>query len=265
MRVARPVISLLLVCACFTATLLAQTTTPTPQPITVLQNALKALVGSTAVNDVTLTGTAERIAGSDDETGTVTYRAVATCNRLDLNLSQGTRSEVRGIGTYGPGGNWIGPDGVVHEISNHNLLTDAGWFPVFTLGNLISSANSVLTYVGTETKDGVSVIHITASQQLPNTTASIGTLWQHLTQLDIYLDASTLLPAALDFNTHPDNNAGLDIRVEFRFSDYRSAGSASVPFHVQQFFNGSLFLDVQFQTASVNSGLSSSSTIFAIQ
>jgi hypothetical protein len=265
MRVFRHLMPSLFAFCCCAAPLVAQNTTSTPEPITVLQNSLRALVGNTAVNDVTLTGTAERIAGSDDETGTVTYKAVVGCSRLDLNLSQGTRSEVRGIGANGPGGTWIGPDGLAHEISNHNLLTDAGWFPIFTLANLISSANNVLVYMGTETKNGVSVIQIRASEQMPNATAATGALWQHLTQLDIYLDASTFLPVALDFNTHPDNNAALDIPVEIRFSDYRSVGSASIPFHVQQFLNGSLFLDVQFQTASVNSGLSSSSTIFAIQ
>jgi hypothetical protein len=153
----------------------------------------------------------------------------------------------------------------VHEISNHNLLTDVGWLPVFTLSNLISSANRALTYVGPETKNGVSVIHIAASQQLPNAPASDGALWQHLSQMDIYLDASTFLPAALDFNMHPDNNALLDIPVEFLFSDYQKTGSLTIPQHVQKFLNGSLFLDVQFQQASFNSGLSSSSSIFTIQ
>jgi hypothetical protein len=224
------------------------------------------MAGTTAVNDVTLTGTAQRIAGSDDETGTVTYKAIAGSSRLDLNLSKGTRTEIRVLGGDGPGGNWIGPDGVVHEIANHNLFSEPTWFPIFTLSNLISSANSVLTYIGPETKDGVSVIHIQSTQQQEsNLSASIAVLLQHLSQMDMYLDASTLLPVALDYNTHPDNNAALDIPVEFRFSDYRQAGSLTLPFHVQHYLNGSLFVDVQFQSASVNTGLSSSSSIFTIQ
>ena len=263
MQVTRPVISLLFVCLCLAAPLLAQNATSAPQPITVLQNALKALVGITAVNDVTLTGTAERIAGSNDETGTATYKAIPGASRLDLNLSKGTRSEIRGIGPNGLGGNWIGPDGVVHEVANHNLLTDAGWFPIFTLSNLISSTNTVLTFVGAETKNGVSAIHITSSQPDTNAPAQIAQLWQHLTQMEIYFDASTFLPLAVDFNTHPDDNAALDIPVEFRFSDYRQVGSLTLPFHVQRYLNGSLFVDAQFQSASVDSGLSS--TIFTIQ
>jgi hypothetical protein len=123
----------------------------------------------------------------------------------------------------------------------------------------------VLTYVGPETKNGVSVVHIVASQQFPTAPAKSAPFWRHLSQMDVYLDASTLLLVALDFNAHPDDNASFDIPVEFRFSDYRSAGSLKIPFHIQQYLNGSLLLDVQFQTASFNSGLSSSSNDFAIQ
>ena len=260
----RPVIPFVLVCSYFSP-VRAQTTTSAPQALPILQKAYAAMAGTTAVKDITLTGTAQRIAGADDEAGTVIYKAIPGSSRLDLSLSNGTRSEIRGIGANGPAGNWIGPDGLVHEIANHNLLTDVGWLPVFTLSNLISSANRALTYVGPETKNGVSVIHIAASQQLPNAPASDGALWQHLSQMDIYLDASTFLPAALDFNMHPDNNALLDIPVEFLFSDYQKTGSLTIPQHVQKFLNGSLFLDVQFQQASFNSGLSSSSSIFTIQ
>jgi hypothetical protein len=234
-------------------------TSTTTQASTTLSQALAALSGSTTVSDITLTGTAQRIAGSDSETGSVTYQAVSIANRLDLNLSGGTWSEIRNA-TSGPAGNWIGPDGSVHEIAQHNLATDPGWFPIFTISNVLSATNGVLTYVGPETKNGASVIHLQSSQQV-----STDTLFQHLTQMDIYLDASTLLPVALDFNTHADSNDLLDIPVEFRFANYTSIGSLNIPFHIQKYFNGSLSLDVQFQQATLNSGLSASSSAFTIQ
>jgi hypothetical protein len=260
------------VCAIFSALLLLpgtidsqQATTASTQAVTILAQSLAAMGGSASLTDIVLTGTVERILGSDDETGTVTYKAVATANRLDLSLSDGTRSEIRNNASINPAGNWIGPDGVVHEILLHNLQTDAGWFPVYTLANVASSLEGVLSYVGPETKNAVSVIHIRFSQPQQNAPASIATLQQHLTQMDFYLDSSTLLPVALDFNTHPDNNALLDIPVEIRFSEYRTTNSLTIPFHVQQFLNGTLFLELQFQQASINSGLSSNSTVFAIQ
>ncbi len=69
----------------------------------------------------------------------------------------------------------------------------------------------------------------------------------HLTQVDFFLDSTTLLPAAITFNIHPDNNALLDLPVEIRFSDYRvvspsgvvaglqtgAVSSPQIPFHIQ--------------------------------
>ncbi len=59
-------------------------------------------------------------------------------------------------------------------------------------------------------------------------------LLQHLSQVEIYLDSGTLLPVALAFNIHPDNDAGLDIPLEMRFSDYRYVSGAQVAFHIQR-------------------------------
>src|SRR5262249_47183984 len=133
---------------------------------------------SATVSDITLTGAAERIVGSDDETGTVTYSAVPTANRLDLNLTSGTRSEIHVTGSSSVG-NWIGPDGVVHPIAQHNLFTEAGWFPLFTL---ITARSSVLTFVGPEIKNGTAVIHIRSERPPDAAFTSIAALAMHLTQ-----------------------------------------------------------------------------------
>jgi hypothetical protein len=237
----------------------AQTSTSSNQATTLLRQSLAALTGSTALSDVTLTGTARRIAGSDDESGTVTVKALAgTGTRIDLSLPSGTRSELRNTSSVPPAGSWSGPDAVWHSISNHNLLTDSGWFPAFALSSLPSALNAVTTYLGQETKNGHSVYHLSAYQQFPQMFPKTATLTQHLTQTEIFLDASTLLPLALDFNTHPDSDASLDIPVELLFSDYRSINGAQIPFHIQKFLNGSLMLDLQFQTAALNTGLAAS-------
>ena len=229
-----------------------------------LQQSLAVLQGSTPITDVTLSGTARRIAGSDDESGTATVKALAgTGTRTDLSLSSGPRSELRDTSGTEPVGSWSGPDAVSHAISNHNLFTDPGWFPAFAISSLLSAPNVVITYVGSETKNGAGVIHLTATQQFTNASVSTAALLQHISQMELYLDGSSLLPVALDSSTHPDNNALLDIPVEIRFSDYRSVNGAQVPFHVQKFLNNSLLLDLQFQSASLNSGLSAS--LFKVQ
>jgi len=225
-----------------------------------LQQSLAALQGNTSLSDVTLSGTARRIAGSDDETGSVVVKALTgTGTRIDLSLPSGTRSELRNISSGAPVGSWSGPDGVSHPISYHNLLTDSGWFPAFTLSSLLSAPNAVISYIGAETKNGISVIHVRAYQQPAGLTGDAAALPQHLTQTDIFLDPNSNLPVALAFNTHPDNNALLDIPIEIRFTDYRSVSGAQVPYHVQKYLNNSLILDFQVQTVTFNTGLTTSS------
>lgn len=231
------------------------TATSSPQAVTTLAQSFTTMAGFVRVTDVTLTGTAERIVGSDDETGTATYKATASANRLDLSLSGGTRSEIWNGGATPPAGAWVGPDGVSHSIPYHNLLTDPGWFPLFVLGNINStSSGNLVTYVGPETREGVGVNHITSVQQIQGSGGSAGLL-QHLTQVDIYLDASTFLPVSLVFNMHPDVDASTDIPTEIRYSNFQTVGGVKIPFHVQKFVNNSLILDLQFQNASLNTGI----------
>src|SRR6266481_1823256 len=108
----------------------AQQTVPTSaQGPVVLQQALAALAGATSIADVTLTGAARRIAGSDDETGTAVLKALATGEaQMDFGFPSGQRSEARTNSNNVPAGTWTGPDGTVHLQSQHNLMTDSSWF-----------------------------------------------------------------------------------------------------------------------------------------
>ncbi|HLK05229.1 MAG TPA: hypothetical protein VKT53_12380 [Candidatus Acidoferrum sp.] len=241
-----------------------QASAPPASASALLQSSLAAQLGNTQISDVTLTGAARRIAGSDDESGTVTYRALAAgAARYDFAYSSGPRTEVRAALSVGASGAWTGPDGVSHPLAIHNLANRSDIFPSFTLAPVLSSANSIVTLVGLENKNGQSVYHVSVSQQFPQMKPDSAALAQHLTQTEIFLDASTLLPVAIDFNTHPDDNSGIDIPVELVFSDYRSVSGSQIPFRVQKFLNGGLVLDLQFQTASINTGLPAS--LFNVQ
>jgi hypothetical protein len=259
MRSAR-FVSLLVLIIFARSTNAQQAVASAPQAPALLQQSLSALSGGKSITDVTLSGAARRIAGSDEESGTVVVKVLAgTGSRIDLTLPSGPRSEVRNSSTVPAAGSWSGIDGVSHPISYHNLLTDSGWFPAFTLAGFLSAQNAVVSYVGPETHDGQSVIHITASQQFPAVSgdkANIATLMQKLTQTDIYLDATTLLPAMIAFDTHPDDNTLLDIPIEIHFSSYQTVNGMQIPFHVQKFINNSLALDFSFDSAISNSGLS---------
>ncbi len=230
-----------------------------PQAQTLAGRAVRALTNGLSVNDVTLTGTARRIAGSDEETGTVVLRGMAAGHsRMDIKFPSGPRSEVRAKSANGSVGSWSGPDGVSNAISHHNLMTDPTWFfPAFVLARALSGSGYVAIYVGRETRNSVAVEHLTVVQQ-SGASPEISTMLQHLSRMDIFLDSATFLPVVIAFNTHPDKDAGRDIPVEVRFSDYRTVGGARVPFRVQKYLNNSLVLEFQFGTAALNTGLSAS-------
>lgn len=234
------------------------TATSDPQAITLAKRALLALTGTTQIADVTLTGTATRIAGSDVGSGPVTLKALgAGESRLDLNLSNGTRSEVRNLAN-GSGGSWVGPDGIAHAIVNHNCLTDAGWFfPAFSAISQLSNPNFVVTYVGQETRAGTTVQHLHVLVQNSAAAADPGAvLLQSLSAEDLYLDTFSFLPVSITFNTHPDDNALTNIPVEIRFFNYQTVGGAAAPLRIQKFLNGTLFLDITVESVVLNSGLS---------
>lgn len=242
---------------------LRQSAVSSSQASTVLQNSLAAILGNSSVSDVTITGTARRIAGTDDETGSVTFQAVGASSKIALNLPSGARIETRSNTSSTLTGSWSGPDGVSHPLAFHNLAVDSGLFPLFTLSAITSSKNSVLSLVGQEIRNGQSVIHLSALQQFPSLSGDSAALMQGLSQLDIFLDASTNLPVSLSFKTHPDDNALLDIPIEIQFSDYRLVSGVQVPFHVQKLLNNVLVLDLAFQNVAFNSGISANT--FSIQ
>ncbi len=129
---------------------------------------------------------------------------------MDCAFPSGQSSEIRSIASDGSQtGAWIGPDGVTHAMSLHNLVASSAWFqPALALGGIASSQNMTVSYVGSETKDGVSVTHLTVVQQFPANLSDTSALMQHLSQMDLFLDTTTFLPDCIGFsNVHPDKNA----------------------------------------------------------
>lgn len=232
------------------------------QATTLLAQSASALGSSVATSDVTMSGSAHRIAGSDDEDGIFTYKALRSGGtRYDFSLSSGNRSEIRPPASAGLAGEWTGPEGNSGLIANHNLIADPGIFPAFTVGalnGLNPSQAFVVTFIGPETKNGLPVYHLSAYQQFPQMSAAAASFAQHLTQTEIFLDPATLLPVAIDFNSHPDNDATVDLAVELVFSNYQVIGGIQVPFHVQKYLNNGLVLDLQIQSVVLNSGISAS-------
>ena len=207
-----------------------------PVAVTLAGQAVASAAGSMAISDITLQGTVTYTAGSDTETGTATLEATSRDESLvTLNLSGGSRQWVR----QGPAGAWTGPDGQPHAMAIHNCWADAAWFfPALSMEAALGNPTVGLSYGGSGMWQGASVQHVQWSNVPPGQSAQTAAAVQQLSATDVYLDASSLLPLALDFNVHPDEDAGQNLPVEIRFSDYQVV--SGVAFHTtsRKFFKG---------------------------
>ena len=172
---------------------------------------------------------------------------------MTLNLSGGQRQEIRN----GSQAALTGIDGQQRPEPLHNSLNPAAWFfPALLVAGLVQDTSYSVTYAGVEDLNGTSVHHFQTVRTLPGQgDAGAMELLRQLTTFDLYVDASTFLPVALEFNTHPHDNALQDLPVRIGFSDYRSAGGVVTPFHLQKFLQRTLLLDVSVTSVVTNAGL----------
>jgi hypothetical protein len=227
------------------------------QAVSLTQQAVSALIGSIAITDAKVQGTANYVAGSDQESGTATLLAhVGYEASVGLSLSGGQRSEIRNGSTAPPQGKWSGTDATWHTTPLHSCWTDPTWFfPALTLQSALSDSQISFAYVGQDTKAGVSVQHFQISRLVSGQTSTATSLIQRLSQVDFYLDSTTHLPVAIDFNAHPNTDAGVNQPVEIQFSGWQPVNGIEVPSRIQKLVQGSSALDLSALTVSVNIGL----------
>jgi hypothetical protein len=77
-----------------------------------------------------------------------------------------------------------------------------------------------------------------------------------LTAVDFYLDAATLLPIALSFNVHPNDDNNVDLLTEIQFSNYQNINGVMVPMKIQKYLQGNLLLDFTVSNVALNTDLS---------
>jgi hypothetical protein len=205
-----------------------------------------------SVSSVVLSASAEWIAGSDDETGTATLTASADGSlSMQLQLPKKSRLETQTSFSSGQSCAWTGADGVDHATPLHNCIGSMAWFlpSIALLGN--QQPTAVTTAIA-QVENSPFVDVLQQQQPQAGTSASLTTLLTHLSTSHLYLDPVTFLPSALSFNTHPDDNSGVDIPVHVVFTNYQQVNGVMIPYRIQRYVNGSLNLDLTVTQASVN-------------
>ena len=147
---------------------------------------------------------------------------------------------------------WTSNDGKVNPIPNHNCMTEAVWFlPTISMSPAQLRGAVLASHKGS---DGLTE-RISVTRVAHNKNAKMRAFLQKLGQQELSIDAKTMLPSALTFSIHPDEDAGRDIPVEIRYSDYRDVNGMKIPFRIERVVNGNTVLEITIQSATVNSGL----------
>src|SRR3989475_5059988 len=139
-----------------------------PQALSFVAQSIAAMTQGAAITDVTITGNATWIAGSDHETGQLTLRAKGYAeSRIDFNLSSGTHSDIRNDNGGLPQGAVIRADGSLRPLPLHNCWINASWFfPASSFLSVTSDPTLIFSYVGQENHEGTSVQHLRVSRYL---------------------------------------------------------------------------------------------------
>ena len=246
----RSFVSLLVVCSALNlfAFQISKSSGQTASAAVATQPVLPTITFSSVgpVASVQMSGTANWTYGSDQQTGTVTLQANANGqSRMTLQLTSGTRTETQNpLSDSQRQCTWSGADAVVHSSAVHHCWIDAIWFlPPITMQTGAGASDDVPSV--TQSTDA-SRIRIHRERHLVDVdSAQTSQFIAHLSAVDLDLDSATGLPVLLAYAAHPDNDAGIDLGVEIRYSAYGTFGGVTVPTHIQKFINHSLVLDLQ--------------------
>src|SRR5438094_985537 len=134
------------ICAC------AQNPASDPYAVSLAQQSITALTGGSVLSDSTLLGNTTWIAGSDQESGTVTLNVKGLReSRVDLNLSNGTRTQIRNDTAGYPQGASILNGGNQQTWATHNCWVNPSWFfPALSYLAATSDPSLVFSYIGVE-------------------------------------------------------------------------------------------------------------------
>jgi len=262
----RPFFALIVVCSALNlfALQITKSSGQTSSAAIATQPALPAVTFSSVgpVSSIQMTGTANWSYGSDQQAGTVMLQANANGqSRMMLGLPSGTRIETRNAFSESRRQcSWSGADAVAHTTPSHQCWGAATWFlPQITMQTGAGATDDVASVAQT---GDANIIRLHHERHVADVSDALtGQLIAHLSAVDLDINAATGLPVMMAFVAHPDNDAGVDIGVEVRYSAYSTFGGVTVPTHIQKFINHSLVLDLQISDVQVH--LASSTTASA--
>jgi len=224
-----------------------------PQAVLLVQKTVLAM-GGVAPGDSTATGTITLVAGSENDSGTVTVltRGVAqTAEELQMS-EEGYRAVIYSAGSAS----------LVKDSTNTPLrpeLAATSQSPDFPLPLLVAALNNAdfsFQYIGPETVDGASAYHL----RFWDTYASSAQLQglADFTTRDVWISSTSGLPIRLEYDRREAGGSAPRIPMQVDYANYTNVQGVLYPFSITKSKNGTPWITITVQQVLLNTGLSDS-------
>jgi hypothetical protein len=219
-----------------------------PQAVVLLQNSVSAM--GSLPSDSSASGNITIVAGSLTEQGTI--------HILTRGTSQTSVTVQAGVV------NWSvifsgGQSNRIEEGTTKALPLELSassqslHFPLPFVYNLLSNPDFSVQFVAQESLGTSTVNHI----HVQNTFASqpLSQFLSEFTSADVWLDASTGLPAKISLARRLGGGSAPRIPISISYANYQSVSGVQYPFTIQEFITETLWGTTHIQSVSFNSGL----------
>lgn len=242
----------------FSTELLAQTVPPGPDisPPTPLKQSFLAMSGAgQPIQDITLEGSVDCIAGSTHESGKITLKAAqGGFTSMTFSLPSGVHKEVRSQSSGQRAGAWF--DGTTtRNYPWQTLLIEPYWFaPEIFMSAVSNEKRWVVANSTNGSSGGRQWLHLSINTNSPPGLPAPRDIVKFTTQ-DVVLYQDNWMPKTISYRQYEPSQRFRPTDIWFQYDDFRVVEGHMMPFHIQRYINATLNLDVRIQTVSLNTNL----------
>lgn len=205
---------------------------------------------ATSFKAITLSGSVSWIAGSLNESGTLSLK-VSTDGATEENWTLPTQSHSESRSSWGSGRSCVQTDkaGKQHSHMNPDCLRGVPWFAPW-MGLTMLPTGAVLAQdmtSSTDTGNGVERLSYqssVAASLVAKTVSLITAAPQQSSAVSVLYDRTTALPSRLEYDYLVNSDPANAIKYKVVFSDYRPDAGLVVPHRIQRYIQRTLQADI---------------------
>jgi hypothetical protein len=209
------------------------------------------------VNDIAFQFTGAQSVGPDTATATgAFYGRVDGNTRLDFDAGSGMKTECHLITDGRRELYRRDAAGTVTKGALHAAWISNMWLaPPLALSRVLQDPEYKFVYGGRQSWNGQPVEQITIFIDESSEKPDSETLIEKLSSVELFLDATTLLPVRVTYNVYSDKTFSQSLPLELQFNNYSPDGGVLFAHKIAAFFNYGPWRLYQISALQINAGI----------